>query len=68
MKYFNITFRGRKRGAIGIYYPICAEAQGIDADAAVLSLYGKYDLYMAPRRYDIIEVLKPLNKIPYVKY
>lgn len=40
---FRFDFVGCKRGAIGIHYPITAEAVGADAEAAKLALYDRYD-------------------------
>ena len=60
MKTFNITFIGRTLGAIGIFYRMQKQCQGIDKHVAIMTLYKEYDLYMWPLDGNIVEVLKPL--------
>jgi hypothetical protein len=43
MPRWRFKFTGRKKGAIGIFYPIVAEREGATCDEAALKLYDEYD-------------------------
>jgi hypothetical protein len=45
---YRITFQGRKRGAIGVFYEITETVEAPDADAAVLKLYDTWEHIHAP--------------------
>jgi hypothetical protein len=46
MKLYQATFRGRKAGAIGIFYTITTTVKGKDKKEARLNLYKDYDHIM----------------------
>lgn len=56
MKTFEITFTGRRIGAIGIFYVIRATRQAETPEAAILALYDEYEHIQGPR---VLEELPP---------
>ena len=44
-----ITFTGRKKNALGIFYEITAAREGVTKEDALLALYNEYDHVMFPR-------------------
>lgn len=57
MKTYQVTFRGREKGAIGIFYQITATVKGEDEKQALLNLYDKYEHISAP----VMEEVKEEN-------
>ena len=55
MKY-AIQFTGKRKGSLGIYYPILAE---VDANSQALAVLSLYDTYEPFEINDIYEVDKP---------
>lgn len=49
MPTYTVKFIGRTLGAIGITYPITATVDAPDEEAALISLYDKYDSVKQPR-------------------
>jgi hypothetical protein len=56
MKTYKVTFIGREKGAIGIFYQITATVKGEDEKQALLNLYDNYDHVSSPNFKDIIEL------------
>ena len=46
---YKISFTGRLKGAIGIFYPITDKVQATDEKAAILALYDKYEHISNPK-------------------
>jgi hypothetical protein len=57
MNKYQITFFGRKLGAIGKFYSITTTRTATSKWQAIQALYNEYDLYMTP----------PLNKVQLIK-
>ncbi len=62
MHEYMIFFKGRKLGAIGVFYDITAIRSGENKQQAIRSLYKDYDLFMWPADNNIIELKKQLKK------
>lgn len=43
MNKYNAIFKGRKKGAIGILYPICDDCCGNNEEEARLELYNRWE-------------------------
>jgi len=62
IKEYMIVFKGRKLGAIGVFYEITAIRSGENKQQAIHSLYKDYDLFMWPSDNNVIELKKQLSK------
>jgi hypothetical protein len=56
MTEYEIAFTGRKKGAIGIFYPIVARRTAENPDAAVLALYDEYEHIHMPKVREVSHV------------
>ena len=54
MNYYMVIFKGRKLGAIGVFYDITTDVWADSRENAVYALYKKYDFAMWPRDQDVI--------------
>jgi len=54
MNTYKITFTGRLKGAIGIFYKITDTVKAINEDAAILALHDKYEHINLP----IVKLIK----------
>jgi hypothetical protein len=59
MNTYKISFTGRLKGAIGIFYKISDTVQAEDEKAAILKLYDKYDSVHQPK-VKMIKKTKPV--------
>lgn len=53
IKTYEIRFTGRKKGAIGVFYPITAQVFAVNTDAAVLALYERFEHVQNPQAKEI---------------
>jgi len=59
---YMIIFRGRKKGAIGVFYEITAIRAGENKLQAIESLEKDFELFMWPKSSNIIQLKKGEKK------